>query len=300
MSVLNAWLIYNYSLDTPKFSTLHKWYVSTALKKNINLRLCTNIEVYSLISESRPMIKSDISGGKPDFVLFLDKDVVLARQLELLGYRVYNSSKVIEICDNKIYTHQILSTYGLNMPDTIYSPLSFFSSSDLEDDFLRDVEMTLSYPIVVKEAFGSFGKQVYLAHNREELFSIRRSIGIKPHIYQEFIKSSFGRDVRIYVVGDEIVASTLRVSDGDFRANATVGGKMKVYEPAYEFKEMAVEAAMRIGADFAGVDILFGDDEKPVFCEINSNAHIINVYNTTGIDVSEYIFEHILRDIEHA
>ncbi len=300
MTRINAWLIYNYSLNTSKFNTLHDWYVKTASKKNINLQLLSNIDVYSMISNSKPLIVSEYQGDIPDFVLFLDKDIALARQLELLGYRVYNSSEVIAICDNKIHTHQVLSKHGITMPKTIYAPLSFIPCLEIEEEFLCRVERELSYPMVVKEAFGSFGKQVYLAKSREDLFSIRKSIGTKPHLYQEYISSSYGRDVRIYVVGSRVVASTLRRSEDDFRANATVGGKMYVYQPKEEFLDMAVTVSNLIGADFSGVDILFGQDEEPIFCEINSNAHIINVYNTTKIDVSEHIFDYILEDILHA
>ena len=46
--------------------------------------------------------------------------------------------------------------------------------------------------------------------------------------------------------------------------------------------------------DFGGVDILDGG----YVCEVNSNAHIINIMKSTGVDIAPMIFEHILERIK--
>ena len=51
-------------------------------------------------------------------------------------------------------------------------------------------------------------------------------------------------------------------------------------------------------SDFAGVDLLFGKDEKPVICEINSNAHFKNLLDCTHINTADKILEYILKKIE--
>ena len=51
-----------------------------------------------------------------------------------------------------------------------------------------------------------------------------------------------------------------------------------------------------MGLDFAGVDILFGED-GPVVCEVNSNAHMKNIYDCTGIDVSDFIIRYVIREM---
>ena len=68
---------------------------------------------------------------------------------------------------------------------------------------------------------------------------------------------------------------------------------MKKYEPSEDEINMAVEACKHIGLDFAGVDILFGENNEPILCEINSNAHFINIYNCTGINVADEIMKYI-------
>lgn len=144
-------------------------------------------------------------------------------------------------------------------------------------DFLGVAEEKLTYPFVAKEAFGSFGEQVYLVQNREEVLAVMKqsdSVGI--FVSGNDRKTAPGRDVRLQVVGDEVVASMYRYSENDFRANITAGGKMKDYTPSKEECELAVKASHAVGTSFAGVDLLFGKD-GPIVCEVNSNAHFKNI-----------------------
>jgi RimK family alpha-L-glutamate ligase len=229
----------------------------------------------------------------PRFALFWDKDVRLARQMEKLGVKLFNSSRAIAICDDKNMTHQMLSDQGLPMPDTIFAPLVYSGCDCDEAYFVERIESILSYPMIVKEAYGSFGAQVYMAQNRDELLALRKRLAAKPHLYQEYIRTSHGRDVRIQVVGDQVAAAMLRTSDSDFRANITAGGKMHPFYPPKAFSDLAIRASRLLGLDFAGVDILFGENDEPILCEINSNAHMKNLLDCTGVDVADLIIKHI-------
>ena len=292
-----GWLIYNGSLLSPKFMEIHNWYKETAAKKGIILDLIKNTELFSIVEQNQAIIKNRQGYHRPDFILFLDKDIRLAKQLEQLGYRLFNKASVVETCDDKIMTFQALANHSIKLPKTIFSPLVFRATSEGDYSFIDFLERELSYPMIIKEAFGSFGEQVYLINNREELVKKREELLLIPHLYQEFIKSSKGKDVRIHVVGDKVVAAMLRTSDTDFRANVTNGGKVHEYSPPQAFKEIAIKASKLIGADFTGVDLLFGENGEPILCEINSNAHIKNIYDCTGIDVTDHIFDYILRKV---
>ncbi|MBP3888632.1 MAG: RimK family alpha-L-glutamate ligase [Cellulosilyticum sp.] len=294
-----GWLIYNGGLKSPKYMELNELYAAAAKKLDIKLDLVANDELYSYIENGQATIKTAKSLEKPEFILFLDKDIRLAKQLEKLGYRLFNSREVIENCDDKMLTAQILSGHGIQMPKTLFSPLYFHGTGtgNPNESFTLTIEKKLGYPLVIKEAFGSFGAQVYLVHNREELIAKQKELIYTPHLYQEFIKSSNGRDVRIYVVGDQVVASMYRHSESDFRANISNGGSALPYTPNEAFCQMAIDATKALGADFTGVDLMFGENDEPILCEVNSNAHIKNIYDCTGIDVSEFIFKHILEKI---
>ncbi len=284
---LKGLLIVNEFLYSNKFNEIHEWLIEAAKKQNIYLELRTNAQLLIDISNTN---KDKLA----DFILFWDKDVKLAAFLENLGYPVFNSSKAIEICDDKALTHLTLMNKDIPMPRTIIAPKTFDNIGYTNYNFLEEIGRCLGYPMIIKECFGSFGQQVYLVHSEEEVRERMETIGAKPVIFQEFVKSSYGRDLRLQVVGGRVIASMYRHSEnGDFRANLTIGGKMQPYEPTMRQKELAVRCCEIIGLDFAGVDILFGEHEEPVICEVNSNAHFKNIFDCTGVNAADSIIEHI-------
>ncbi len=266
MKNLSGWIISNRFLNSQeKFLQLNNRLLNAAQKRGVKLTHFSNDQLILQYETSGLILDAK---EKPDFVLFMDKDIRLAEALETKGFRLFNSTKAIEICDDKSLTAKAVSGKGIKMPVTILSPKTFEGVGYCNLEFLETVINKLGFPLVVKECFGSFGKQVYLVNNLEELKVIVSSTS-NPLIFQEYISSSFGRDIRIQVVGGKIVASMLRTNSQDFRANITNGASMEAYQPTDEESEMALNVCKIIDVDFAGVDILFGK-EGPVFCEINS------------------------------
>ena len=236
--------------------------------------------------------------GTYDFCLFWDKDVKLARALELSGLRVFNSASAIAACDDKAKTFLALKLHkDICMPRTYISPKKFHRDGLVSERFLQSIKEQLGFPCVVKECMGSFGQQVHLAHSEEELCSIIQEIGERDYMVQEYIQTSEGRDVRLQVVGKKVIASMYRYNDADFRANVTNGGSMRPIRPDEAWESMALAACEYLGLDFAGVDILYGEGEKPVLCEVNSNAHFKNLYACTGINAADEIMMYIKEEI---
>ena len=287
----NGLLVVNEFLNSSKFEELYKWLKKSAERCNINLSIISNREI--MIGLDNRQLDTD----NIDFILFWDKDILLARYLENLGFRVFNSSKSIEICDDKALTYVMLSNCGIKMPKTLIPPFTYdikYNCNELKVmNFIEEIENELGYPMIIKARRGSFWAQVHLVNNKGELLELFDKYDSNNIIFQEYIGSSKGQDIRLQVVGDKVVASMYRYSDTDFRANITNGGKMKKYEPSEDEINMAVEACKHIGLDFAGVDILFGENNEPILCEINSNAHFINIYNCTGINVADEIMTYI-------
>ncbi len=286
---MKGWLIVNGFLHTKKFSELTDLFLLAAKRCGVSLTVYTNCEILVNVQEK---IKE-----KPDFVLFWDKDILLAKFLENQEIPVYNSSKAIRICDDKRLTYLALQEKKLPIPQTIFAPMTYSTIGFNQYDFLGVAEEKLTYPFVAKEAFGSFGEQVYLVQNREELLAVMKQSDSVEFLFQEMIENSRGRDVRLQVVGDEVVASMYRYSENDFRANITAGGKMKDYTPSKEECDLAVKASHAVGTSFAGVDLLFGKD-GPIVCEVNSNAHFKNIQTCTGVAVADKIVEWIIKDVK--
>lgn len=284
---MNGALIVNGFLNTDKFRDIYSRLESAFLKREVSLSLYANSDLFSPIGEKIPFKE------KPDFVLFWDKDVSLAARVENEGIPVFNSARAIELCDSKAKT--VLALQELPMPRTIIAPKTFPNIGYGDCLFLENVAKQLGFPIVVKEAFGSFGAQVYLAKDKKELYEIVKEHEAEELVFQELIEESFGRDIRINVVGDKVCAAMLRKSEnGDFRSNITLGGGMESYSPTKEEADLALAAVKKLGLDFAGVDILFGKN-GPLLCEVNSNAHFKSTYNCTGINLADCIAEHIIK-----
>ena len=217
-----GWLIVNGYLESEKFDEIYNWLIEAAEKRDCKLRKLPNDQVDSVLK---------ISSGstnwkqKPDFVLFWDKDVKLAKTLEAEGFKVFNSAEAIETCDDKALTFIKLKNTDIKMPATYMAPMTF--DKEYKDyTFVLQIEGSLGYPMVIKENKGSFGEQVYLVNNYYEAVEKIKAIGHCDFIMQEYIESSKGRDVRIHIVGDKIVTAMERVNEDDFRANITNGGKM--------------------------------------------------------------------------
>ncbi len=295
--MMRGWLVINHFLHTPKFEEIYRLLEESAVRHQIQLIRRTNAQLLCRFDRHGEWI--DPGEERPDFVLFWDKDVRLGMALEDAGMRLFNPARAIQICDDKSWTAMALKNSGIRMPRTVLAPMTYSNVGYPDTGFLDEVEK-LGYPLIAKECFGSFGQQVYRLENREALQRLvvsRQGIGL---LFQEYIKSSCGRDIRIQMVGGEAVASMYRYHETDFRANVTNGGKMRPYTPTREQVEMARAVCRTISLDFAGVDILFGPQEEPVFCEVNSNAHIKNIFDCTGINVADAIMEWIQKQTRHA
>ncbi len=277
---MTGWLVVNGFLHSDKFNEIYNWLKTALEKKGHTIDVYTNIELSNI---------TEIT-NKPDFVLFWDKDIPLAKRLEKMGLKLFNSALAIENCDNKALTYIELKGI-VNMPKTIVAPMTYRNIGYNNTDFVKNAIDKLGLPIVIKECYGSFGQQVYLAESYEKAIEIVTNTN-EPLIFQEFIAESKGKDIRINMVGNQAVASMLRYNNNDFRANITNGGSMKNYTPTEEEIAVAQKVCKALNLDFGGVDILFGKN-GPIVCEVNSNAHFKNIFDCTGVNVADYIGEYI-------
>ena len=285
---MNCWLVVNTFMDNKKFNNLYEL-LSNAFKKHgvsLSIKRAQDIEF-----EVGKEIKN-----KPDFAIFWDKDIYLAERLEAQGIRLFNSSRAINLCDNKILMYQELAKHHVRIPKTFIAPKTFEGLGYKDLSFVEETAKEIGWPIIIKEAYGSFGEQVYLAKNMNDAKNVFNTINYHDCLIQEFIASSKGRDVRINVVGNQVVASMLRENKNDFRSNISNGGKGVNFTPNQDYIDLAIKAVKALGLDFAGVDVLFGED-GPIICEVNSNPQFASTLEATGINLADYIADYILRQV---
>lgn len=258
----------------------------------------------TVTAERNDSFSKKILGGNTDcdaeydFCVYLDKDKYVSRIAEKRGLRLFNRAAAIELCDDKMTTHIALADSGIPMPDTLAGLLCYNARAQVKSAALDRVQAALGYPVIVKEAFGSMGSGVYKADNRAELDAIATAVKLRPHLFQRYIASSCGRDLRVIVIGGKVLGGIIRSSDCDFRSNVGLGGKAQRTDVPSEAADMALSAAKILGLDYCGIDLLFGECGF-LLCEVNSNAYFDAFEAATGINVAGAYAEHIVSSVNY-
>lgn len=285
---MNCWIIYNGSLESDKFADQARLVAEAAERRGITALLKKNYEVL--------MDTSMAVGELPGFVVLLDKDILLGEFLKSRGVPVYNDPSVIALCDNKAHQYIRLSEADIPMPRTIVAPKVYPKFSIKDSGYFERVLQSFGLPMIIKEGHGSFGMKVYLIETEEQFYEKTDALRGVDFVFQEFIAESRGRDIRVNIVGGKVIAAMKRVSETDFRANITNGGTAAPVELTDEQAKLALAAAEAVGAKFAGVDLLFGEN-GPLVCEVNAAAHIRNLLNVTGVNVGDAMIDFILEEL---
>ena len=214
--------------------------------------------------------------------------------LEHLGIPVVNTARSIELAKDKMVSTQLMALHGLPVPKTML--VKFPVNLDL-------VERQLGFPCVVKVLSGSYGRGIYLAETRRSLedvmdfvLSLGSSLSI---IIQEYIGSRPGEDLRVVVIGGEVIGAMKRKSaDGSFKANITRGGTGRSYPLDEDIIYLSRTSAHTLGLEIAGVDLLF-DGNGYKICEVNSAPGFEGFERYTGIDVASRIVKHCCHRVKY-
>lgn len=291
---MTAYIIYNGFWNATPPDPVVRLHTAFGQQK-IASRMLPNTELTACLGNGVSLVLPDgVSLSPEDILLFWDKDTRLAFSAESAGLRVYNTAAAVARCDDKSETHRILAAAGIPMPETLVAPMTYTQITKPIKAFLDTAERTLGYPMVFKECYGSFGKQVFLVHNRKEFEELAYTRESRPFLVQHFVEETAGEDIRLYVVGDRVAASMKRHSSSDFRANIGQGGTAEPYTPTAEEEELALKCCRLLGLCFGGVDILQSKN-GPLMCEVNSNAHMAGIIACTGVDIAEEIVSEVLR-----
>ena len=227
----------------------------------------------------------------------------LLRLFEDSGVPVVNSPAAIQNAANKFFSLHLLKQAGLPFPRTVVT-------SELEVAERAVAEFGTA---VVKPVFGSQGRGVLKLESLEQNLKSKLAGVLKERgvLYlQEFVPNP-GRDIRVFVVGGEVVGAIYRIPQSQsqshsssFVSNLSQGGRAVKCEPTAEVRELAVRAAKAVGADFAGVDLLEGKgkgegagegkvegagDEGVRLLEVNATPSGRGIKIACGVDVSEKV-----------
>lgn len=261
-----------------------KRYKEEFSKLDISLDVFANDGTLAMIKDN----ELSINLPKCDFIIYLDKDIYLARILEKAGYRLFNKADFIKLCDDKALTNIACASRGIKMPDTITGPL--FYSQELKEEnlrFLDDVIAKLGLPLILKRVYGSLGLGVYLIKSKQELIEAYKEHCRAPILFQKYVGSSYGVSARVIIIDKKVAGGFIRYNKTDFRSNFGENASSRPLKEGDKCFELAHYIAKELDIEYAGIDFMFLESGEPILCEINSNAFFEEFEKVTGINVAK-------------
>lgn len=245
--------------------------------------------------------KASLDVNDYDFCIQLVKDKYINALLEKASIRCFNTYTAIENCDDKMMTYTILENNNIRMPSTISGIMNtgiekidnFACSKQLKDY----VETDLGYPFIVKKSNSKGGRDIYKINNRNELEDICNKLNGSQYLFQQFISDNTGKDIRVPVIGGNVVGSFMRINENDFRSNITLGGNAIPYEISNDYKEVAEKVAKILKLDYCSVDFFVSNDKEPLICEVNPDPALKSIEKLLDKNVAKIFAEHIVDNV---
>ena len=204
----------------------------------------------------------------------------LLSQLAAAGAHVSPEPDALLLARNKWRAQSRLQQAGVAMPTaTMVSDISYL------DDAVAAVG---GHPVIIKLLESTHGAGVMISRDAQTTRSILDAFSAlhKGVLVQEYIAESQGRDLRVIVCGDEVVAAMQRTPRaGEFRSNLHRGGEAERVRLTEAEREVASRAAHAVGLEIAGVDLL-RSRRGPLVMEVNASPGLEGIEATTGVDVA--------------
>lgn len=216
----------------------------------------------------------------------------VVRQFQEMDVYCGNTSHGILNSRDKLRSLQILSRHHIGIPKTAF----------VRDkkDVLPAIERVGGAPVVIKLIEGTQGIGVLLAESVKQAESIIELLQSQKQnvLIQKFVAESKGKDIRAFVVGDQVVAAMRRVAQGqEFRSNVHRGGIAEPVELDEQYRETAVRCSQILGLSVAGVDMLEGKD-GPQVMEVNSSPGLEGIETCTELDIAGAVIDYMAAQVD--
>ena len=216
----------------------------------------------------------------------------VVRQFQEMDVFCANTAHGILNSRDKLRSLQILSRHNIGIPRTTFV-------RD-KNDVLPAIERVGGAPVVIKLIEGTQGIGVLLAETVKQAESIIELLQSQKQnvLIQKFVAESKGKDIRAFVVGDQVVAAMRRVAQGqEFRSNVHRGGMAEPVELDEAYVQTAIRCTQILGLSVAGVDMLEGKD-GPQVMEVNSSPGLEGIETCTGLDVAGAVIDYIAAQVD--
>jgi len=213
--------------------------------------------------------------------------------LEFLDVPVINKFEVANNCGNKMITSLLLKKHNVPTPKTYFS----FSSEAALENLER-----IGYPMVIKPIVGSWGRGVIPLKDRETADAIIevRELSDRPldRIYylQEMVKRP-PRDIRVIVVGDQVISAMYRTSSGSFKTNIALGAEPILCEITKELEDVCMKASKAVGGGILGVDIMEDEKRGLVVHEVNNTVEFKGLAKVSKKNIPKEMIDFAIRHV---
>lgn len=274
-----GWLIYRRS-DASRNGSFIEWFLEEAEGQSVQLEIIFREDLkIGILNGQQTILHKGKHVPLPDFAVVRTIDPMLSLHLESLGIAVFNPAEVSRICNDKALTHHAVHQLGIPMVDTV-----FMRRQDM-------LQPPLLFPFIVKEVSGRGGKQVYWVGNEKEwndcVSKCREDVIIQSTDVQK------GKDLRVFIVGKEIVGAVLRESGTDYRANYTLGGTASLYPLDAEEKAAVNKILDAFDFGMAGIDFLIGRQGELLFNEIEDVVGSRTLSACSDVNILKKYVSHI-------
>ena len=214
------------------------------------------------------------------------RGLYISRIFEAHGIPAVNQSQVAERCGDKYVTSQILAREDIPTPRVL---MAFDHGSAM-----RAIE-EIGYPCVLKPVVGSWGRLLAKVENRsmaESILEHKASLGVHHQIFyiQEYINKP-GRDIRVFMVGDEPICAIYRTSE-NWITNTARGGEASNCPVTDEIADLCRRSARAVGGGLLAMD-LFETGHGLTVNEINHTMEFRNSIDTTGVNIPQRMAEFV-------
>ncbi len=242
-----------------------------------------------ILHQGNPLPEVDVIISRPNFIEEPGLHLYATEMLMNAGYKIINGSSSFAVAKNKLVQHQIFQKENLPCPN--------FAITRNPQEALN-AACKIGFPVIIKVAFGTLGKGVFYAENHETFQPIAEYLSVRdgnPLIIEEFVKEADRKDLRVFVIGGEVVAAMERQAPmGDVRANTSSGGTGFEVELTDEERELAVLVAKTFDIEICGIDLIRSKN-GPLVLEVNSNPGFKELERVTGKDIAKLIVEYSVR-----
>lgn len=283
--MFTGWLIYK-EADAEANSSFIEWFKKEAQRQQLSLKLVLREEIRMGITDYKSVVYHKGEKAKlPDVAIVRTMDPLLSSHLEVSGIPVFNTSHVSRICNNKILTHQHAAKLSLPVVNMVFSK---------REQLLQ--HPPFAYPFIIKETGGRGGRGVYYIENKKDLMRCLEILS-SDLLVQE-CNVQLGKDVRVFVVGKEIVGAVLRENPDDFRANFKLGGTASFYHLQHEERVLAEKIIQSFDFGMVGIDFLIDLNGNLIFNEIEDVVGSRTLSAVSDINILQKYVYHITTELK--